>query len=202
MPKCSNVQLTTGDGQNNKVTLLQSGLHSKGQSNNQETQGKEILTKRVVMKRKNKQSLQCVWTRGNVSKLFLIEAHQNTKVWECIHKQWCSQNQGRGGTYQRLERCSKKSAPARANSKIIAAVATLISDVITFFEHDVAVSVRETKTLEMVSLQWCGVKRWIVVRFQNTFTIHQSSRLKQSQHSQHDELQEKPHCAKRSGAQR
>ena len=60
MPKCSNVQVTMEMDKNNKVTLRQSGLHSKRQSNHQETHGKEILTKRVVMKRKNKQSLQCV----------------------------------------------------------------------------------------------------------------------------------------------
>ena len=36
--------------QNNKVTLLQSGLNSKGHGNHQETHGKEILTKGVVLK--------------------------------------------------------------------------------------------------------------------------------------------------------
>ena len=37
---------------NNKVTLLQSCLDSKGHGNHQETHGKEILTKGVVLKRK------------------------------------------------------------------------------------------------------------------------------------------------------
>ena len=38
--------------QNNKMTLLQSFLDSKGRSNHQETHGKEILTRSVVLKHK------------------------------------------------------------------------------------------------------------------------------------------------------
>ena len=58
MPKCADA----GDAQNaenrsycvhqnNKVTLLQSCLDSKGHGNHQETHGKELLTKGVVLKR-------------------------------------------------------------------------------------------------------------------------------------------------------
>ena len=77
MPKCSDVQLAMEMHknaenrsycvhQNNNVTLLQSGLDSKGHGNHQETHGKEILTKRVVLKHKKKQSRQCLNERQRV----------------------------------------------------------------------------------------------------------------------------------------
>ena len=82
MPKCADAQVTmemhrmlrTVPIVFIKKTLLQSCLDSKEHGNHRETQGKEILTKSVVLMC----SRDSVRTRGSVSKLFLIEAHQRT----------------------------------------------------------------------------------------------------------------------------
>ena len=63
--------------QNNKVTQLQSCLDSKGHGNHQETHGKEILTKGVVLK--HIKAVATVTEReATCQKLFLFGAHQRT----------------------------------------------------------------------------------------------------------------------------
>ena len=49
IPKCAESRSYCAH-QNRKVTMLQSCLNSKGHGNHQETRGKEILTKGVVLK--------------------------------------------------------------------------------------------------------------------------------------------------------
>ena len=79
---------------NNKVTLLQSCLDSKGHGNHQETHGKEILTKGAVLK--HKKAVATVSEREATCQNFfsLKRIKGQTKVRECIHKQWCSQKNG------------------------------------------------------------------------------------------------------------
>ena len=130
---------------------------------------------------------QCLNERQRVKTLPSWSASKDKQVCSYIHKQWCSQNEGQVLTKDRNVAANKCARAYRIKGHRGSCHSDCpCGDV---FKHHVALSTREkTKSLDMVSVQWCGVKRWPRVHFQSSCAVHQSSRLAPSQHSQHDEL--------------
>ena len=170
-------------------------LNSKGHGNHQETHGKEILTKGVVLKRIK--AVATVSVREATCQNFFVilwkwRAKPEKKK-DCLWESWCSMLLVASSLpslppslpFFPPPHLSHTHHPCPHNPLLLLSFPSLLPTQLHAPPPPSHPTHPSRPYIETTT------KRWPRVHFRSSCAIHQSSRLRQSQHSQHDELQEK-----------